>query len=673
MPRTTRAAARAQETDTSPQLIFEDDSTATATERSSQTTPVPARPIFGELTGNNIPAPEPKEQTVTIYAMPAKKVRDKKGRPANQKTKLALEVQTGNDNQMTAEVLEDENQSDSSDAAEAAAEELRKPETFQVPMDFEGSRSPLSAAAQEATSSLLRSPNKDMVAMQGMPPNTPKFNPAVHREELLAGEDNKEDSFVEDITTRSPVKARPQIEEHREDSFIEAIITRSPVKVTPRIEDSVAEMDALDDAIEKVAEILPVLEERDLESPVATRKVIKEAAIPSPKRGTALTTTLATPPAAKAPKVRPSLNKPSARPSTSRPSTVRVKPTARASVLPIQRRAVSTDNSSSSLDRQGMSFSASPVKAQSNIIQKTRKSSATTSLSTSKPGFVPTKSTKAATTSTFTLPGEVIAAKLRTQREERQKREEEAPGKQAGKNTVAKSTVIAKARTRLSTAVAPAIKPRETKTSQARQSLMAANNETRIASGGSNKKKGAPSKATARQSTKSPPVKAMELSVRKKPSSIGAGATSNVQKTRTPMKVAETSGAESGRANSNIQRTSMTIVTKAAQKDSMAPSPSSGSDAGAKKLPMSKADLVSQKGKEVFGRDKIQKVAADRARREKEEAAKKARADAAERGRVASREWAEKQKKKAGAAEAANKDQVPVVGGGGVAVEAAGV
>ena len=102
-------------------------------------------------------------------------------------------------------------------------------------------------------------------------------------------------------------------------------------------------------------------------------------------------------------------------------------------------------------DRPGMSFSASPAKAQPNTTQKIRKTSNTTSLSTSKPGFVPAKSTKATTTSSFTLPGEAIAAKLKAQREERQKREEEAAAKEAGKKVVARSTTAIKARPRLST------------------------------------------------------------------------------------------------------------------------------------------------------------------------------------------------------------------------------
>lgn len=52
------------------------------------------------------------------------------------------------------------------------------------------------------------------------------------------------------------------------------------------------------------------------------------------------------------------------------------------------------------------------------------------------------------------------------------------------------------------------------------------------------------------------------------------------------------------------------------------------------------------KGKEVFNRVAQAKSAAEKEKREKEDAAKKARAAAAERGRQASRDWAEKQRLK---------------------------
>jgi hypothetical protein len=244
---------------------------------------------------------------------------------------------------------------------------------------------------------------------------------------------------------------------------------------------------------------------------------------------------------------------------------------------------------------------------------------------------------------------------LKAQREERQKREGEAAMKEAGRKVVPRPTTAPKARPKLNSTAAPAIKPRETKTSQARESLMAANSEKRTTSGTINKENVVLSKTSAWQTTKSPALNVKEVAAKR---------TSSVD-LPTNVKKAGTVGTGSVRANSAIRRTGTNISTSVSRKGSMVPSPSSGSDAGAKKSTMNKADLVSQKGKEIVGRDKVQKAEMERVRREKEEAAKKARAEAAERGRIASREWAEKQKKRmAAATEAAKKDQTALAGGG---------
>jgi hypothetical protein len=66
------------------------------------------------------------------------------------------------------------------------------------------------------------------------------------------------------------------------------------------------------------------------------------------------------------------------------------------------------------------------------------------------------------------------------------------------------------------------------------------------------------------------------------------------------------------------------------------------------------------KGKEVFNRAAAAKAAANKEKLDKEEATKKARADAAERSKQAAREWAEKQKRKQLAAKhAAQKNEEP--------------
>jgi hypothetical protein len=268
------------------------------------------------------------------------------------------------------------------------------------------------------------------------------------------------------------------------------------------------------------------------------------------------------------------------------------------------------------------------------------------------------------------LPGEAIAAKLKAQREERQKREEEAAAKQAREKVVTKPTTAIKTRPRLSTTTAPAIKPRETKTSQARQSLMVVNNEKRSVSESSNKETKVLANRAIQQTSKSP-LKTKELVVKKRPSSLRVGVDTNSLKKRTGVEKAGITSAESVRANSAIRRTGTGNGISAARREPTVHSPSSRAEASATNATTNKADLVSQKGKVVLGRDKLEKVAMEKPRLEKEEAAKKARADAAERGRAASREWAEKQKRKLAAAEAAKKEQAATVGGAAIALEAA--
>ena len=66
------------------------------------------------------------------------------------------------------------------------------------------------------------------------------------------------------------------------------------------------------------------------------------------------------------------------------------------------------------------------------------------------------------------------------------------------------------------------------------------------------------------------------------------------------------------------------------------------------------------RGREVFNRNRNATQEIERVRKEKEEAAKKARVDAAERGRLASRQWAEKQKARKVSAEKEAGQKVPV-------------
>lgn len=70
-----------------------------------------------------------------------------------------------------------------------------------------------------------------------------------------------------------------------------------------------------------------------------------------------------------------------------------------------------------------MSFSASPAKSNPSTHQRRVTSGGV--LSTSKPGFIPTKSSKPTTTSTFSLPGEAIAEKLKAKKEAREEQKKQ--------------------------------------------------------------------------------------------------------------------------------------------------------------------------------------------------------------------------------------------------------
>jgi hypothetical protein len=190
------------------------------------------------------------------------------------------------------------------------------------------------------------------------------------------------------------------------------------------------------------------------------------------------------------------------------------------------------------------------------------------------------KSSKPPTKPSFQLPGEAVAAKLKAQREERMKAEKEEEEKKEREKTAFKARPVPRKSS------AP-VTVRQTSASRARESLMTG--------GGLTKENGAP------------------------------GATSLAAK-----------------------RMSSAPTAAAAKRVSVAPSTVTNPKRMSTIAPKAPIDAAAQrvKGREVYNRDKKEKEALDLERREKEEAAKKARAEAAERGRIASREWAERQKRK---------------------------
>lgn len=460
----------------------------------------------------------------------------------------------------------------------------------QVTVDDQQPPSPPSAAVNTATQQL--SPR----------PITSQFDPEIHKADdaiLSDGKVNKEDCFIANNEHRSPAKmtigedtdAQSSNALKEDNPFIEHIKTRSPGKRISRIEDSVEALDALEEEIEKVGKLIPTTAD-NLQEPTKTKKLVKLQPKPTEKKfGGSMR--IKNSPAALAREVtkKPFL---SVRATAPRPSIL---PATNSLGTPRSRaqEKLSVTSNSPAPARE-------PVKAGPPAATKKRVSSV------HKAPFQPVKSSKPPTQSTFELPGEAISRKLKEQREERQKREEEEKSKQR----------VFKARpVRLSQA------PEVKLTAAAKARLGLAKGEPVSAS---KPAAGAPkSKPVARPLPAVLNKRVSSLSIAKPTSSVQHAANSSAHITRKPSLNAST-------ATRNT------------------------STSGAPRAAPTAEDLAHQKvkGKEIFGRTKIEIMEREKARKEKEEAAKKARAEAAERGRVASREWAERQRLRKMEAQKAN-------------------
>jgi hypothetical protein len=675
---------RAQEAEGGPQLIHEDieeTPTAATHEYDPFSTETSTRAPLGEIHHNNIPLPESER---TEQALPIKTTKGSKKGKASKKNTLNL-VLANNENSLPSteqEVLEDESQSDISSAAETASENLRRDSitsgTHQELVDTARPITPPSTAAKEACISLSRSPDKNLIAVQGSAPKTPRFDPVVHAEMPPAGqaaEQKSEDSFVGSITSRTPARmmAAELPAGDGPDSFVEDIISRSPSKHVTRIEDSVEAMDALEEAIEQVAEELPKAMGENLDSPVKTRTPRPTTAKTSPKQ-------VVSAPAAsarKTAKLPASTTRTTFASKTSAPTkAVARKPAPRVSSLQPQSRP-STLSASKPFSSTGLTSSTAtskptqPAPPPSTTATK-RKTSR--SLSTSKPGFVPSKSGKPPTKSNFTLPGDAIAAKMKAARDERLKKEEEAHAEAARKRTEFKARPVPK-----STGAGAggagggrvsSVLPRETAASRARMSLMAARKDEDgkenagpaaakkgVAGSASGSVRVAPTlrKSVVPMTTQSGSGSMTARSVARRsvvPSTTQFGL--SVTKARTGPPVATATAATRANkttvhANSAVRRTTTTNAAPSKTRQSTAqttttPAIRSSSDRSSSMKPATATGTT--KGKEVFSRGKLAEEDLLKQKREKEEAAKKARIEAAERGRMASKEWAEKQKKR---------------------------
>ncbi|KAK4937493.1 hypothetical protein LTR10_021864 [Elasticomyces elasticus] len=576
--RMTRAALRAQAQDEN--NFIHEDYEADTTREDAGTIIESDRPALKDITNDNYPSaednPSPEEESVVALA------KNKRKEEQIRKDDSSEETIQGNHEEQSQAVSRgsQDNIQQTPELAVIQADTMDDRTTSRIK----------NVAAQQI-------PAMDLTSTPTQPrneaPKTPKFDPSIHTpapDMATAIPDTTEDSFLDNIKSRSPSKMHSVQEDSRSPS---SYTVESRLR-TPRIEDSVEAIDALEDAIEEISDKIPDLDGLKIESPIKSRKNTP-ARVTTTKTPTALrkaerspVKTVRTPSVKKAPKVtvKPA---PAPRPSTVARNVPIARHTSKAPVgtkKPIVDGLKSQDSSASTLPPLTFSNSPARVPSQSNTTKK-RVSSAT--LSTNKPAFIPSKSVKLPTKPTFSLPGEAISAKLKAQREERLKREEEAE----------KERKIFKARPVPVKVARPSLAPRENKASQARLSIYA---------GGVNKENVAPTKKSE---------------AKQRPLSLSAQPDTN-------------------KANSSVRRiTSATVATK--------PRVSSLQLTAGQKLSVTKEDVEQQKarGREVFARNKLEMDKLEKERKEKEDAARKARAEAAERGRQASREWAEKQKKKA--------------------------
>lgn len=240
------------------------------------------------------------------------------------------------------------------------------------------------------------------------------------------------------------------------------------------------------------------------------------------------------------------------------------------------------------------------------------------------------RSSKPPTKSTFQLPGEAVAARLKAQREERLKREAEGLVERPTSATFKpppppKSTK-------------PPTKPNFQLPGEAVAAKLKAQREERL--------KREQEAAEAAKNDKKPAFKARVVPTHKAPATVRQTAASKAR--------------ESLMNGTSLKKDDNGSSTKSTSKSArrVSSAPSNASMASKRSSTIQTKAPAADKGREVFNRDKKSADQAEKERKEKEEAAKKARAEAAERGRQASREWAERQRKKALAAKAKSERQV---------------
>ncbi|KAI9835574.1 MAG: hypothetical protein M1819_002025 [Sarea resinae] len=473
-------------------------------------------------------------------------------------------------------------------------------------------------------------------------------------QEPIINTESKDDSFIENIQSRTPARVTrgeipttdvQEIEPYQSDkspeieidSFVEQITSRSPAKMITRIEDSVEAIDALEEAIEQVGEALPAIDQRRSPKKVDnTKETVSEANAEK-----------ATDEMAETKVSRSSPRKAVATKSATKPAATRS--TTRTTVVPASRQKDRKNSDSSTTSTSGTlkSTDGNGRTVNTDTAQKAAAAKKPRAGSVSFPAPAPPpKSSKPPTRATFVLPGEAVAKKLKEQKEERLKREAEEKKRkaEAEEQTKKAKTRDLRARTASKTSTAttadakshaPACADKQTAASKARTSLV--HHEVKNIE----------------------PTMAVETRV---PATTAVSAHRRVSSMTSLRPTTRSSVLPGHSKNGSISETTKKIEPpKAATMTTLSVPKRTATVAQPFKLSTratstSASTSTKSAGRALYAHDKADDDSKERERRAKEEAARKARSDAAERGRIASREWAEKQKlrvKKEAAARAA--------------------
>ncbi|KAI4630610.1 hypothetical protein J4E80_001548 [Alternaria sp. BMP 0032] len=445
--------------------------------------------------------------------------------------------------------------------------------------------------------------------------------------------------------------------------------SRSPSKSPMRLEESFGAIDALEEALENVTSVTSFNHANEVMSPqkaefpkAATTQTMRSKALgkgPVPAPATKLSRT----PSVAAPKSMKPVKSSMIRASSVRTAPnkdVRVDSTDTVDYLASKRRPISMSFPTPAAPPKGRAPTKATFQLSSNDVvaklkaQKEERQKRETESVVRKPRPIsmppPPKSDKPLTKPAFQLPGERIAEKLKAQKEERLKREAEAPAQPAPKQRPVSISMAPKQRP-VSISMAPHAKSTKALTKatfelpgSAVAEKLRIKKEERLKR---MEEAEAAKKEAALKARQAPVRKPVTVPIRQQQPGVTIAPPQPPQAPQAqlqPQPQPQTQRASSLAS----KRSSMSLSQPLSQSRSTSTSSANRNSVIVPKAIVTPVDAAQQKvkGREVFNRDRMEKEARERERREKEEAAKRARAEAAERGRIASREWAERQRKK---------------------------